>query len=370
MTNTNTGFSARLLPLLSDSDNSVISPYGIAAVLSMAAEGANKAGLREILRSMGYLEQSDLRAYVLGEINNRCEAFKNENSVTVSGNSEEMHILDEYRQIMSQQYSAEIKEENSGFPSVALKNIASFKAQWLLTTERSAYHDTAFRNADGTRSYPAFLSCKSELKLYKSGDYGDRDLVRAVALPYKLNGTAVPYEMVLVSSREKLTEYSLGRALSNMEKQKCTAEFPEFSIKSEHNLVPMMKNIGMTEIFDREASCFDRITEKPLYASAFIQNAEIDVDKDGTVAKAETCLTLCLKGGISYREEHIVFNEPFSYFLRNSETGDILFMGKVNRLGDCEKEKPTASVLTSRTGSLRRNCVGCLEDKWKCEIRS
>ena len=49
--------------------------------------------------------------------------------------------------------------------------------------------------------------------------------------------------------------------------------------------------------------------------------------------------------------EELVFNKPFQYFLRNTTTGEIVFMGKVNKLSDCEKQKPVDVPLP--IGSLR-----------------
>lgn len=34
----------------------------------------------------------------------------------------------------------------------------------------------------------------------------------------------------------------------------------------------------------------------------------------------------------------IVFDKSFHYFLRNTTTGEIIFMGKVNKLEDCKRQ--------------------------------
>lgn len=116
-------------------------------------------------------------------------------------------------------------------------------------------------------------------------------------------------------------------------------QLPEFSIKSNYDLVPMMKSLGIKDIFDQEKCALVGIATEPLYADAFSQRAEIQVDKNGTVAIAITCMTLCLKGGISSCNR-FRFNKPFHYFLQNTNTSEILFMGKVNRLSNCER-RPT-----------------------------
>ena len=94
---------------------------------------------------------------------------------------------------------------------------------------------------------------------------------------------------------------------------------------------------------NKQHSVLDRIATDTLYAAAFSQEAEIQVDKAGTIAKARTCMTLCLKGGISHSDEFI-FNKPFRYFLRNTNTGEILFMGKVNQLADCKRQSYSIDI--------------------------
>ena len=73
-----TDFVMKLLSQLSNEENSVISPYGIATVLSMAAEGANESSLNEILKGLGFASLDELRAAVLHAIKNPSDAFKSE----------------------------------------------------------------------------------------------------------------------------------------------------------------------------------------------------------------------------------------------------------------------------------------------------
>lgn len=102
----------------------------------------------------------------------------------------------------------------------------------------------------------------------------------------------------------------------------------------------MMQKLGLNNIFDEEFPAFDKIATQPLYAKAFAQKAEIEVDKEGTVAKAVTMMATYCLAGLPERKVHMVFRKPFSYFLRNTSTGEIVFMGKVNKLSDCTRQKP------------------------------
>ena len=348
------GFVTKLLTLLSENDNSVICPYGIATVLAMVAEGASEESLQEILAALGYENLEELRKVVLSVQDVRCSAFTSDNSLVVKQGNEKMELLPSFRQIMTERYNSSITEQASdGEPSVELRNVAEFKAEWLYPMVRDASQVKKFRNADGSYSHPAYLSATKEFLRYYDDDFGCRvnSSIKAVALPYKLQDERIPYELVLVDSKNPLTEESLQGILSKMRLRKCKVVFPEFSIKNKYDLVPMMKKLGLENIFDEYNEAFDKIATVPLYAEKFSQEAEIEVDKNGTVAKAVTTMmlgkTMCMPEMI----EELVFNKPFQYFLCNTTTGEIVFMGKVNKLSDCEKKQPIDVRLP--IGSLR-----------------
>ena len=327
----NIDFPIRLLNLLSEKDNSVISPYGIAAVLSMAAEGASEKSLDEILACLGFDSLDKLRATVLDMIAAPCDAFESENAITLGQGTDNTKLLEPFKQTMGERYSAAVDEKMSdGEPYVGLQNITSFKAEWLYKMKRDAIQGNCFfQNADGSYSQPVFLNCTEQLYYYKDKDI--ETTVQAVALPYKLNSDQIPFELVLVDSEKPLSEALLGEILANMREGKCEVEFPEFSIDSEFDLIPMMKSLGLQNIFDKEAAALDRIATTPLWAEAFRQKAEIQVDKHGTVARAFTFTFACMSCIPKAK-----FTKPFHYFLRNTNTGTILFMGRINKLADCD----------------------------------
>ena len=338
----NLDFSIKLLSMLSEKTNSVICPYGIATILAMVAEGASEDSLQEILATLGYENLEELRKVMLSVQDVRCSAFASDNSLMVKQGDKKMELLPAFRQVIMERYNSTIEEKSSeGEPSVELKNIAEFKAEWFYKMECDASQGKSFRNADGSYCHPAYLSATKKFLRYYDDDFGCRvkSNTKAVALPYKLQDERIPYELVLVDSKEPLTEESLQGILSKMRLGKCKVVFPEFSIKSKHNLVPMMEKLGLINIFDKYNEAFTKIATVPLYAEQFSQEAEIEVDKNGTVAKAVTTMmlgkTMCMPEMI----EELVFNKPFHYFLRNTTTGEIVFMGKVNMLTDCIKEK-------------------------------
>lgn len=338
----NISFAAKILPVLSEKENSVICLHGIVAVLAMAAEGASEDSLKEILTALEFDSMDELRESMLAVKENPCSAFVSKNSLKLNRGEDNLELLDVFKQIMANQYHAFIEEKGSvGESSLKLENIADFKAKWVYKMERDASHERRFYHADRTSSHPAFLSVTESLRYYK--DMYDES-VMAVALPYKVNDEPIPYEMILIDNKEPLTECELRRILTNMRNGKCEVHFPEFTIENNHNLIPAMGKIGLVNIFNEYVKAFDRIATKPLYAKVFRQQAKIEVDKEGTVAGAVTKMMVCKTLCMTPRVEKFNFNRPFNYFVRNTDTGEIIFVGKVNHLTDCERIKPEVKM--------------------------
>ena len=333
-------FPVKLLPLFDGADNAVICPYGIKTVVSMVAEGANDESLEQILEVFGFDSLDELRESVFDVQNMSCAAFKSDNSLELAIGDANLKLLPKFKQIMEERYNASVTE--SAFDSEAslsLRNVADFKAEWFHRMERDATYETSFRNADGSEVYPAFLSVTNDYPRYYNGEKvdGKYTYVNAVAVPYQLNYERIPYELVLVEGNKELTTEVLEDIFSNLKIEECRVVFPEFSIKNKYDLVPVMEGLGLKTIFNQVSPAFDKISIQPLYAESLRQEAEIAVDEKGTVAKAVTEED-CHIGDYIEEFDTIVFDEPFHYFLRNTTTGEIIFMGKVNKLEDCERQ--------------------------------
>lgn len=331
-------FPAKFIPFLSDTENSVISPYGILAVLTMVAEGAKKESLDEILAAVDVRCLEALRDSICSSDRKSDKAFRSENSIVLQKGEERAELLDQFKQIVSERYCATIQEQEMiGMPTVQLQNIASFQAQWLQKMERDASYERKFHHVDGSNSCPAFLNCTGSLRYFQANKAGG-NMVQAVALPYKVGEESVPFELILLRCESTLTESGLSDIISSMRSGKCKVEIPEFSVESEFDLRPMLEEFGLRIIFDPESKALDCMATVPMYADSFTQKAEIWVDREGTIAKATTRIitSKCILSESRYAQ--LIFNRPFHYFLRNTDTGEILFLGRVNRLTDCERE--------------------------------
>jgi serpin B len=92
--------------------------------------------------------------------------------------------------------------------------------------------------------------------------------------------------------------------------------------------------MGMTAAFDRVQADFTGMTEDkpPLFISAVIHEAWVDVNEKGTEAAAATAVTMLPAAEPPKREEPIIFraDHPFLFLIRDTRSGSILFLGRMS----------------------------------------
>ncbi|XP_042855999.1 leukocyte elastase inhibitor A-like [Penaeus japonicus] len=108
-------------------------------------------------------------------------------------------------------------------------------------------------------------------------------------------------------------------------------QLPKFKmeIESKEELIPALKNIGITDIFD--SSKVDLTTFGPLRnvtLDKVIHKAFVEVNEEGTEAAAATALIFATRSG-GPRPKPVEFhcNRPFIFLIRDNDTHSVLFMG-------------------------------------------
>ena len=136
------------------------------------------------------------------------------------------------------------------------------------------------------------------------------------------------------------------------ERTKVHVNLPRFKIESNHDeLGDVLRALGMTEMFKECKADFsgmaewakseklhvDKVTFKlsnrsyasSLHSSKVIQKAMIEVNEEGTIAAAASAISM--RGGRSIKSRPVQFivDHPFLFFLRDLQTGMLLFQGRV-----------------------------------------
>jgi len=149
-----------------------------------------------------------------------------------------------------------------------------------------------------------------------------------VVLPNRLDG--------LNAVEESLDATQLAawrRALSSRE---VSVSLPRFLIDSLEatELSQSLEALGMTRAFDRERADFTAIANPPnpadrLYLDEIFHKAFVKVDEQGTEAAAATGARGMIMGGRSKPALEFKADHPFLFFIVDTASGLVLFMGRV-----------------------------------------
>ncbi|MDB6121398.1 MAG: hypothetical protein JWQ71_391 [Pedosphaera sp.] len=161
------------------------------------------------------------------------------------------------------------------------------------------------------------------------------EALQAVALPY----TDHAFSMIVLLPR-KADGLSKLEAMLNSKKFSTWLEkakfreaelfLPRFKLESSFEMTPVLKNLGMTDGFTRNADFSGIDGTKLLYISDVLHKAFLNVDEEGTEASGIFALR-GLAQSRHDREETAIFraDHPFLFLIRDNISGSILFMGRV-----------------------------------------
>ena len=239
-----------------------------------------------------------------------------------------------------------------------LVNAIYMKAEWEGWFNEDATEKAPFTRHDGSKVDVDMMS-RSAGGHGPVVPYARGTGWRAVDLRYKAPPGSPPLAMTVVLPEDlrafesKLDGELLERIVTKLDAERqsfmepdCPPEFamdagcypydlrlfmPRFSIDMRAELNPMLAAAGMSRAFDPATADFSGInTQDQLFINAVIHQANIDVDEHGTEAAAATAVGMDTGGGPTALDQFTVrFDRPFLFFVRDVETGTILFMGRV-----------------------------------------
>lgn len=101
---------------------------------------------------------------------------------------------------------------------------------------------------------------------------------------------------------------------------------PKFHVKSELNLMQLLSDIGLSDLFSMNAD-YSLMSDSSLYINRMRQDIEMDIDEKGTHIEAVTSTCFATKGEMRKPTKAVFYaNRPFIYFIRDS-FGTICFAG-------------------------------------------
>ena len=157
--------------------------------------------------------------------------------------------------------------------------------------------------------------------------YAEYDGTKILRMPYV--GDRLSMLVVLPSGRdgiealeESLTVEMLEGWQQSAHDTYITVSIPKFETKTHYDLIPKLKDLGITLIF--EGGDFSGISDSDMFVAKATQDAYVNVNEEGTEAAAVTALVM-----IETAPPTFIADRPFLFFIQDDESGTMLFMGKI-----------------------------------------
>jgi len=366
-TNGLAGFIIKSMPqILSDShsENTIYSPLNVYLALSMLAEVTEKESRKQVLDLLGTDSIEALRTQVktVWE-NNYCDdgivtsilassLWLNQNITYLSSTMDSLAKnyyassfqgrmgSDEFNQALqnwlNEQTGGLLKEQASGVEMdadtiMALATTIYFKANWSESFGKENTSQEIFYAKDGE------ITCDF-MHQTKMRNYYRGENFSATAQALEGSGNLwliLPDEGVSVE--ELTTDPQVIEFLFSSEEEKTernvTLSVPKFDVTSDLDLIPSLKNLGISDVFDSAVSDFSPMTkdEKGIVLSQVKHATRVKIDEEGCVASAYTVMMMA-RGAAIIEEEEIDFtvNRPFLFVITNMDELP-LFVGIVNQ---------------------------------------
>jgi serpin B len=243
---------------------------------------------------------------------------------------------DPSRKIINQWVSDETKDKiNNLLPEnsitsdtkMVLVNAIYFKADWLSPFDANDTYDSSFKLLDGSEVTVPMMGQQLYIPYFVGDGY-------AVAeLPYAGESAVmtllVPDEGRFEEIEAQVDGAMFNEALANLAPADVTLRMPKFEFESPFNLSDALIEMGMPLAFDENRADFSGMTDQQdLYIGNVIHKAFVAVDEKGTEAAVATAVVM--EGATAMMPENVLtINRPFLFFIRDVETGQILFIGRV-----------------------------------------
>jgi len=167
-------------------------------------------------------------------------------------------------------------------------------------------------------------------------NYAETESLQILELPYA--GKALSMLILLPKEKEglaaledQLTPAYLEQATARLWQRNVVVALPKFKVEASFKLNEALSKMGMTDAFDDIKANFAGMDgdEKGLFISAALHKAFIDVNEEGSEAAAASAIVMQLRSASPQRPPVFRADHPFLFFIRENQTGSILFLGRL-----------------------------------------
>ena len=353
----NFAFSAGKIIMSNSAGNFFFSPLSIISAFGMAYAGASGDTAVEIETSLG-INQGIHES--LGGLLRDLDGSGYVTSANRVWLKNGLKLRKTYRDILSVNYKASAgrldfkgkTEESRKEINIWVSRKTNGRINDLLQTldpeTRMIITNAIYFNAEWRNKFPK--SATGNEKFYTVGDeykevpmmkqrgdfrYCEVDGVKVVAIPYKGYRlsmiVALPPKENLEALKNADAE-TFSKWLDAMEMYDVDLWLPKFKTETRYELRNVFEALGIKRAFTNYADFSGITADEPLRADEVIHQTFINVDEERTEAAAATAVPMMMGTAMPMKRPFAEFHaeRPFMYFIRDNESGTILFMGYQN----------------------------------------
>nr|XP_015219622.1 PREDICTED: serpin E3 isoform X2 [Lepisosteus oculatus] len=218
-----------------------------------------------------------------------------------------------------------------GVRQMALVTAMFFRGTWQRQFLLSETQSLPFSLADGSTVKVPMMHQMTDVNF---GQFHTPTEYRYAVVELFYLGDAVSLFVVLPTERKTplsliephVSAHTVMLWTASLRRTKIDIFLPRFKIQNNLNLKSVLPAFGVSDVFDPTVANFKGISGRDsLYVSEATHEAKIEVTEVGTKAAAATAMVLLKRS----RAPVFKADRPFLFFLRQSSTGSILFMGRV-----------------------------------------
>jgi len=210
---------------------------------------------------------------------------------------------------------------------LVLTNAIYFNAAWAHPFEQASTTDGPFYLLDGDQVTAPLM------RQTESFGYAQGEGYQLVELPYSGNELSMvillPDEGEFEAFEEALEAAGVEAMLGGVGFQQVDLTMPRFEFDAEFSLGKTLEGMGMPLAFTDDADFSGMTGQRDLFISAVIHKAFVAVDEEGTEAAAATAVAMAELAAMPSEPVEVRVDRPFVFFIRDIQTGSILFAGRV-----------------------------------------
>jgi serpin B len=352
-----------------DQDNLLLSPYSVTTALAMLYAGAREntqLQMKEVLKYQ--LSQSNLAAFFnyldstlegRGKTVSSPDKFSLKTANAVWGQVD-YEFLEAYLDVLAANYDAglrlcDFEEDTEGsrlkindwvaaqtenriqnllapgsvtqLTRLILTNAVYFKSAWDSQFTESLTGPEDFSCWDEHSEKVDMMRQSEEFKYLNGSGY------QAVELPYA--GREMAMMIILPDSgnfsqiESNLDAAVIRQIADRMEERRVNLTLPKFEANFSFSLNKALIQMGMTDAFKGTADFSGIDGKKSLFIDNVVHKTFIKVDEYGTEAAAATAVIMTGSAPGQSRVIEMKIDRPFIYLIRDIQTNQILFLGRV-----------------------------------------